>query len=118
METKVTNNYFSSKNIGDENAESKKNYLDSDEELPSIHRIEELCQKLSSILDLDEIDAHIYLNLLRMGPVTASALARELHIDRTKAYRTIDKLLNLKIVSTTLSKPKLCIANKPELYKI
>ena len=49
-----------------------------------------------------------------MGPVTASALARELHMDRTKAYRTIDKLLNLKIVSTTLSKPKLCVANKPE----
>ncbi len=49
-----------------------------------------------------------------MGPVTASALAKELHIDRTKAYRTIDKLLQLKIVSTTLSKPKLCVANKPE----
>ena len=46
--------------------------------------IEELCQKLSSILDLDEIDAHIYLNLLRMGPVTASALARELHIDEQR----------------------------------
>jgi sugar-specific transcriptional regulator TrmB len=49
-----------------------------------------------------------------MGPVTASALAKELNIDRTKAYRTIDKLLHLKIVSTTFSKPKLCIANKPE----
>jgi len=49
-----------------------------------------------------------------MGPVTASALAKELHIDRTKAYRTIDKLLQLKIVSTTLSKPKLCLANKPD----
>ncbi|MDX1533643.1 MAG: helix-turn-helix domain-containing protein, partial [Nitrosopumilaceae archaeon] len=114
METKVTNNYFSSTNIGEVTSTSKKNNLDLEEEIPSIHRIEELCQKLSSILDLDEIDAHIYLNLLRMGPVTASALARELHIDRTKAYRTIDKLLNLKIVSTTLSKPKLCIANKPE----
>ena len=81
-----------SKNIVDTNK------IESDEELPSIHRIEELCQKLSSVLDLDEIDAHIYLNLLRMGPVTASALARELHMDRTKAYRTIDKLLNLKIL--------------------
>ncbi len=49
-----------------------------------------------------------------MGPVTASALSKELHIDRTKAYRTIDKLLQLKIVSTTLSKPKLCLANKPD----
>lgn len=115
METKVTKNYFNSKNI-EVNIDRKRKFkkLDGDNEIPTIHKIEELCQKLSSILDLDEIDAHIYLNLLRIGPVTASALARELHIDRTKAYRTIDKLLNLKIVSTTLSKPKLCIANKPE----
>jgi len=71
-------------------------------------------QELAKVLDIDDLDAHIYLNLLRMGPVTASALAKELHVDRTKAYRTIDKLLNLKIVSTTFSKPKLCIANKPK----
>ena len=115
METKVTQNYFSSNNIGEDfDSKTRINKLEIEDEIPTIHRIEELCQKLSSVLDLDEIDAHIYLNLLRMGPVTASALARELHIDRTKAYRTIDKLLNLKIVSTTLSKPKLCIANKPE----
>lgn len=49
-----------------------------------------------------------------MGPVTASSLAKEINIDRTKVYRTIDKLLNLKVVSTTFSKPKLCVANKPE----
>jgi len=77
-------------------------------------KVVEIEQELAKVLDLDDLDAHIYLNLLRMGPVTASALAKELHIDRTKAYRTIDKLLNLKIVSTTFSKPKLCIANKPE----
>ena len=47
-------------------------------------------------------------------PHEASTLAKELHIDRTKAYRTIDKLLNLKIVSTTFSKPKLCVTNNPE----
>lgn len=80
----------------------------------SSQRVVEIEQEISKILDLDELDAHIYLNLLRMGPVTASALAKELHIDRTKAYRTIDKLLALKIVSTTFSKPKLCVANKPE----
>jgi len=77
-------------------------------------RIDELGSEISKLLDLDELDALLYLNLLRMGPVTASALAKELNIDRTKAYRTIDKLLHLKIVSTTFSKPKLCIANKPE----
>ncbi len=80
----------------------------------STTRIDELGSEISKLLDLDELDVLLYLNLLRMGPVTASALAKELNIDRTKAYRTIDKLLHLKIVSTTFSKPKLCIANKPE----
>ena len=80
----------------------------------SIISINELSSQISKLLDLEELDAQLYLNLLRMGPVTASALAKELNIDRTKAYRTIDKLLHLKIVSTTFSKPKLCIANKPE----
>jgi sugar-specific transcriptional regulator TrmB len=80
----------------------------------SISKLDELGSEISKLLDLDELDAHLYLNLLRMGPVTASSLAKELNIDRTKAYRTIDKLLQLKIVSTTFSKPKLCIANKPE----
>ena len=76
--------------------------------------IDELELEISRILDLDDLDVHIYLNLLRMGPVTASSLAKEINIDRTKVYRTIDKLLNLKVVSTTFSKPKLCVANKPE----
>ena len=80
----------------------------------SITSIDELSSQISKVLDLEELDAQLYLNFLRMGPVTASALAKELNIDRTKAYRTIDKLLHLKIVSTTFSKPKLCIANKPE----
>jgi sugar-specific transcriptional regulator TrmB len=74
----------------------------------------ELILQLSSILDLETVEARIYLNLLRLGPVTASALAKELDVDRTKTYRTIDKLLNLSIVSTTISNPKLCIATKPE----
>ena len=77
--------------------------------------IEELEKEISKILDLEELDACIYLNLLRTGPITVSALAKELNIDRTKTYRAIDKLLNLKIVSTTFSKPKLCVANKPEV---
>ena len=74
----------------------------------------ELILQLSTILDLETVEARIYLNLLRLGPVTASSLAKELDVDRTKTYRTIDKLLNLSIVSTTISNPKLCIATKPE----
>ncbi len=83
-------------------------------QVSSNERITLLEEEISKILELEELDSHIYLSLLRMGPVTASALAKELHIDRTKVYRTVDKLLALKIVSTTFSKPKLCVANKPE----
>ena len=84
------------------------------EKTNSTNMIDELELEISKILDIDELEAHIYLNLLRMGPVTASSLAKEINIDRTKAYRTIEKLSNLKVVSTTFSKPKLCVANKPE----
>jgi len=88
-----------------------------DDKLSSISQNDdwaELILQLSSILDLETVEARIYLNLLRLGPVTASALAKELDVDRTKTYRTIDKLLNMSIVSTTISNPKLCIATKPE----
>ena len=79
----------------------------------------ELILQLASILELETVEARIYLNLLRLGPVTASALAKELDVDRTKTYRTVDKLLNQSIVSTTISNPKLCIATKPgEVLKI
>ena len=72
-----------------------------DEKTPQLAQIDELGKELSSVLDLDELEGHIYLNLLRTGPITASALAKELDIDRAKTYRTIDKLVSESIVSTT-----------------
>jgi len=84
------------------------------EQTKIIQNIRKLELELSKILDLEEAEASIYLNLLRLGPVTAGFLAKEFHLDRTKVYRTIDKLISLKIISTTFSKPKLCVANKPE----
>ena len=68
---------------------------------------------LEEILDLDDLEAKVYLNLLRVGPITASALAKELDIDRARMYRTVDKLVSRNIISTTLSSPKLCIAADP-----
>ena len=105
-------NMVLSSNVLEQVSSSQKS-LDLGQESPN-QRIAVLEQEISKILELEELDAHIYLSLLRMGPVTASALAKELHIDRTKVYRTVDKLLALKVVSTTFSKPKLCVANKPE----
>jgi len=72
-----------------------------------------IATELEEILDLDELEAKVYLNLLRIGPITASALAKELDIDRARMYRTVDKLVSRNIISTTLSSPKLCIAADP-----
>jgi len=84
------------------------------EKTPHFHQIVELGKELSSVLDLEELEGNIYLNLLRTGPITASALAKELDIDRAKTYRTIDKLVSESMVSTTFSNPKLCIPIDPE----
>ncbi len=73
-----------------------------------------LSGELAEILDLDSLEAKIYLSLLRSGPITASALAKELDVDRARMYRTVDKLVSRNIVSTTITSPKLCIASDPQ----
>jgi sugar-specific transcriptional regulator TrmB len=76
-------------------------------------QVSEIASELEEVLGLDDLEAKIYLNLLRAGPITASALAKELDIDRARMYRTVDKLVSRNIISTTLSSPKLCIAVDP-----
>jgi len=77
-------------------------------------QVEKLAIELKQTLDFDELESKIYLSLLRTGPITASALAKDLNIDRARMYRTVDKLVDRNIISTTLSSPKLCIAVEPE----
>ena len=88
----------------------------SNPEITKTHNpyVEGLANELSAILNLDELETKIYLNLLRIGPVTASALAKEINVDRAKTYRTIDKLSSNGIVSISFSSPKLCIASEPD----
>ena len=76
--------------------------------------VDSLKGELEEILDLEELEVKIYLNLLRTGPITASALAKELDVDRARMYRTVDKLVSRNILSTTLSIPKLCIPADPK----
>jgi len=77
-------------------------------------QVEKLVIELQETLDLDELESKIYLNLLRIGPLTASALAKDLNIDRATMYRTVDKLVDRNFISTTFSIPKLCCAVEPE----
>ncbi len=82
--------------------------------MPAQEQVEKLAIELQETLDLDELESKIYLNLLRTGPITASALARDLNVDRATIYRTVEKLVDRNIISTSLSNPKLCIAVEPE----
>jgi len=82
--------------------------------MSSMEQVEKLAIELKQTLDFDDLESKIYLSLLRTGPITASALAKDLNIDRARMYRTVDKLVDRNIISTTLSSPKLCIAVEPE----
>ena len=57
---------------------------------------------------LDKADAIVYLGLLQMGSVTVGTMSSKLDIDRGKAYRSLNKLRNLGLVSTTFSNPTIC----------
>jgi len=45
-------------------------------------QVEQLVIEIQEILDFDELESRIYLSLLRTGPITASALAKDLNVDR------------------------------------
>ena len=76
--------------------------------------VEKLSNEIQETLELDDFESKIYLSLLRSGPVSASALAKDLNIDRATTYRTVDKLVDMDFVSTTFSNPRLCTAVEPE----
>ena len=62
---------------------------------------------------LDDIDAKIYVGLLQMGSVTVGTMAQKLDVDRGKAYRSLNKLRNLGVISTTFSNPTIVNAVEP-----
>ena len=75
------------------------------EEMSTSDHFEKLHSELASVLNLEKLEAQLYLYLLRTGPITASALAKELDIDRARSYRIIDKMIRGNITSTTFSSP-------------
>lgn len=62
---------------------------------------------------LEEIDAKIYVGLLQMGSVTVGTMAQKLDVDRGKAYRSLNKLRNMGVISTTFSNPTIVNAVEP-----
>lgn len=77
----------------------------------SIH--EEITTALS-YFGLEKTDATVYLGLLQMGSVTVGTMSAKLDIDRGKAYRSLNKLRNLGLITTTFSNPTICKAIEPK----
>jgi sugar-specific transcriptional regulator TrmB len=64
--------------------------------------------------DLEEIDAKMYIGLLQTGPMSVGNLATKLDIERGKAYRSLEKLRSLGLITTTMSNPIICKPIAPE----
>ena len=63
---------------------------------------------------LDRIDSKIYTGLLQLGSVSVGTMAAKLEIDRGKAYRSLNKLKNIGIITTTFTNPTICTAVEPK----
>jgi sugar-specific transcriptional regulator TrmB len=74
---------------------------------------EELISALADF-ELDTTDSLIYISLLQTGPATVNTVSTRLRIERGKIYRSIHKLQNLGIISSTFSNPTVCTAIKPQ----
>jgi sugar-specific transcriptional regulator TrmB len=80
---------------------------------------QDITEKIQELLGFDEIESKIYLKLLKTGPLTASALAKDLNFDRASTYRSVEKLVERNIITTSLTNPKVCSALEPEdVFKI
>ncbi|MCE9653495.1 MAG: transcriptional regulator [Nitrosarchaeum sp.] len=81
---------------------------------PSIEYINEVGREFTNALGMNDVEGRAYMSLLRTGPITASSLAKDLNIDRAKAYRMVEKLSADGFISMSFSSPKKCIPIDPE----
>lgn len=73
---------------------------------------EELTTELA-YFGLDKTDTKMYLGLLKIGSLTVGKISTKLDIDRGKAYRALNKLRCMGLVTTTFSNPTICDAVPP-----
>jgi sugar-specific transcriptional regulator TrmB len=64
--------------------------------------------------DLEDIDAKMYIGLLQAGPLSVGNLATKLDIERGKAYRSLEKLRSMGLITTTMSNPIICRPVEPQ----
>ena len=82
------------------------------EGIPSMNVEEDLATELS-YFGLDTTDSKMYLGLLRIGSLTVGKISTKLEIDRGKAYRSLNKLRDMGLITTTFSNPTICEAVPP-----
>lgn len=63
--------------------------------------------------ELDDIDSQIYLGLLQVGPLSVGNISAKLDIERGKAYRALEKLRSLGLITTTMTNPIICKPVEP-----
>lgn len=69
-------------------------------------------------LDLSDVEAKLYLTLLKSGPTSVRDLAQTIEIKRTTAYFYIDQLVEKSlIIKLVKGSKKLVAANEPENLK-
>lgn len=87
----------------------------TEEKMHPIHFISERKELLEDLMNmgLEESEAITYLGLLHTGSVTIGNLAIKLGIDRCKTYRSLTKLRNYGLVSTSLSNPVIVTPTEP-----
>ena len=90
-------------------------FVANEEKMHPIHFINERKELLTDLMDLglEEPEAIMYLGLLHIGPITVGNLATKLGLDRGKMYRSLTKLRNYGLVSTSFSNPVIVTPTEP-----
>ena len=63
---------------------------------------------------LEDMEAKVYVRLARLGKARASSLSSALKINRTTTYRILERLKQIGIVETSMSRPISYIAVEPK----
>ncbi|WP_101476628.1 helix-turn-helix domain-containing protein [Candidatus Nitrosotalea bavarica] len=90
-------------------------FVTNEEKVHSIHFLNERKELLADLMNMgfEESEAIMYLGLLHIGPVTIGNLAIKLGLDRGKMYRSLTKLRNYGLVTTSFSNPVIVTATEP-----
>lgn len=87
----------------------------NEEKMHPVHFINQRKELLADLMNmgLEELEAIMYLGLLHIGPVTVGNLAVKLGLDRGKMYRSLTKLRNYGLVTTSFSNPVIVTPTEP-----